>query len=210
MFDFDLSSSQALMQLKLLSVGHLCALVSEVVGISRFELPIAISEPEPYQRDFRLSRYQHVQFNQPFCGLILSRHLLKQPNRQYASVVSAATKRYVDYLREQYPASLETLVYQVASALLSSGDCSLERVAAAIDLHPRLLQIKLREQGSSYMQIMHSVRRTLAEDHLRRRSMTITDLALNLGYADVAVFSRNFKQWTGLSPKQWQRSTSAQ
>jgi AraC-like DNA-binding protein len=35
--------------------------------------------------------------------------------------------------------------------------------------------------------------------------MSVTDLALNLGYADVSVFSRHFKQWTGLSPRNWQQ-----
>ena len=35
--------------------------------------------------------------------------------------------------------------------------------------------------------------------------MSITDLAFKLGYAEPSVFSRSFKQWTGLSPRQWQQ-----
>ena len=46
----------------------------------------------------------------------------------------------------------------------------------------------------------------IAEQHLRYRSMAVTELALNLGYADVSVFSGNFRQWTGLSPRAWQHA----
>ena len=90
--------------------------------------------------------------------------------------------------------------------MLASGDCSLEHVAASLDLHPRMLQLKLRKLDVSYTQIMRSIRQTLAEDHLRRKTMSVTDLALNLGYADASIFSTQFKAWTGLSPKQWQKT----
>ncbi|MBV1877482.1 MAG: AraC family transcriptional regulator [Pseudomonadales bacterium] len=29
---------------------------------------------------------------------------------------------------------------------------------------------------------------------------------LKLGYAEVAIFSRHFKQWTGVTPRQWRKA----
>ena len=34
---------------------------------------------------------------------------------------------------------------------------------------------------------------------------SITDIALQLGYAETAVFSRHFRRWTGKSPRQWRQ-----
>jgi AraC-like DNA-binding protein len=44
----------------------------------------------------------------------------------------------------------------------------------------------------------------IAQQHLRYKSMAITNLALKLGCGDVSVFNRNIKQWIELSPRQWQ------
>ncbi len=41
----------------------------------------------------------------------------------------------------------------------------------------------------------------LAERYLRQGSGSITDLALQLGYAELAVFSRHFKRWSGMTPQ---------
>ncbi len=206
LMDFDISTPLGITQMKLLSLGHLCNFVAEITGLSRYNFDISISAPAPYQQDYRQSDYRQVHFDQHFCGITLSTRLLTQQNRQYASAISSSIKRHVDFLRDQFPSSLEEQVRQVANALLANGDCSLELVASSLDLHPRMLQLKLKERGVSYTQIMREIRQTLAEDHLRRKSMSVTDLALNLGYADASVFSSKFKQWTGLSPKQWQKS----
>lgn len=203
--DFDISTALGITQMQLLSVGHLCNFLAEITGLPRYEFDISIPAPAPHLDDYRSSDYKQLQFEQPFCGISLRTQQLNQQNRQYASAISASSKRYVEFLRAQFPTSLEEQVRQVASALLASGDCSLAQVASSLDLHPRLLQLKLKQQGVSYTQIMRSIRQTLAEDHLRRKTMSVTDLALNLGYADTSIFSTTFKGWTGLSPKQWQK-----
>jgi AraC-like DNA-binding protein len=96
---------------------------------------------------------------------------------------------------------------------LPSGDCSIENVAANLDLHPRLLQLTLQAEHTNYRALLNQTRQTIAEQHLAQGSTAITDLALNLGFAEVAVFSRSFKSWTGYSPKAWrlrQRAAGSQ
>lgn len=203
--DFDISTPLGITQMKLLSAGHMCNFLAEITGLPRYEFEISISAPAPHLSGYRNSAYKQIHFDQPFSGITLSTQQLNHQNHQYASAISTSSKRYIEFLRAQFPASLEEQVRQVASALLASGDCSLEHVASSLDLHPRMLQLKLKKQGASYTRIMRSIRQTLAEDHLRRKTMSVTDLALNLGYADASIFSTKFKQWTGLSPKQWQK-----
>jgi AraC-like DNA-binding protein len=43
--------------------------------------------------------------------------------------------------------------------------------------------------------------------HLKQQHLSVTQLASMLGYSETSAFSRAFKRWFGLSPKQW-RSAS--
>ncbi|MDG3398634.1 helix-turn-helix domain-containing protein, partial [Vibrio parahaemolyticus] len=47
------------------------------------------------------------------------------------------------------------------------------------------------------------VRQDFAEQRLSENIQSITDIALQLGYAETAVFSRHFRRWAGKSPRQW-------
>ncbi|MBR9876582.1 MAG: helix-turn-helix transcriptional regulator, partial [Vibrionaceae bacterium] len=89
--------------------------------------------------------------------------------------------------------------------LLPTGECSVEQVARALDMHPRMLQIRLKERGKNYSLLLRQVRQSLAERRLNENIQSITDIALQLGYAETAVFSRHFRQWTGKSPSQWRK-----
>ena len=112
----------------------------------------------------------------------------------------------IQQLQARYPDSLEDQIRDVMGQMLPSGECRIERVASTLGLHPRVVQKRLQRLGTSYNQLLRATRMEIAEQHLRHRSMAITDLALHLGYADVSVFSRNFRHWTGLSPRHWQQA----
>lgn len=71
--------------------------------------------------------------------------------------------------------------------ILPSGECSIKRVAATLDLHPRMLQKRLQNQGDSYGKLLKETRIKMAEQQLDHGAMSATDLVLNLGYAEVSV-----------------------
>jgi AraC-like DNA-binding protein len=68
-----------------------------------------------------------------------------------------------------------------------------------------VLQKRLQQQGVSFRQLLQTTRREIAQQLLQHGHISVTDLALNLGYAEVSIFSRHFKQWTGHSPRQWRQ-----
>jgi len=103
------------------------------------------------------------------------------------------------------PMSISSQVARCIAALLPTGDCSLSAVAQLIGLHSRTLQAKLKAEHTSFDACLRQVRLNLACTHLRDSDVDITRLALDMGYGDIAVFSRAFKQWTGFAPSQWRR-----
>lgn len=103
------------------------------------------------------------------------------------------------------PQDYPNRVKQVADSLLATGEANLEKIANVLGLHPRQLQLKLQAKNTSFRALMDELRFEKAQQQLLHTQVRITDLALSLGYADETAFSRAFKRWSGLSPRQWRQ-----
>ena len=106
-------------------------------------------------------------------------------------------------LKTQYPDNLKAQVCHLIGSLLHTGECGIDAVSSSLGVQPRVLQKRLQCEDTSFSRLLQETRLEIAKQNLLRDKTSITDLALNLGYADVSVFSRHFKQWTGLSPRNW-------
>jgi AraC-like DNA-binding protein len=80
-----------------------------------------------------------------------------------------------------------------------------EEAAAVLHMSPRTLRRRLVEEGTSYQQIVHELRRQLAETWLRDGMLSVAEIAGMLGYADISNFRRAFIGWTGHSPARYRR-----
>lgn len=85
---------------------------------------------------------------------------------------------------------------------LAEGEPSLELIAERLELTAAGLQRRLREEGLSFSQLVEQTRRELALHYLRQRR-PISELAALLGYSETSAFSRAFRRWFGVSPRQW-------
>jgi AraC-like DNA-binding protein len=99
--------------------------------------------------------------------------------------------------------SLVARVEAAITAQLPAGEPSLDAVALAVDLGPTALQRRLREQGCCFSQVVEQVRQRLAQRYLREGVSSVTELAGLLGYSETSAFSRAFRRWHGVSPRQW-------
>lgn len=81
----------------------------------------------------------------------------------------------------------------------------IEEVAKALNLSPRSLRRKLDAEGSSFRQLLEDERRQLAEQLLRNTQMTLDELAIHLGYADTAGFTRAFRRWHACAPGEFRK-----
>lgn len=99
--------------------------------------------------------------------------------------------------------SLAQRIESAIDALLPTGECVLPVIARMLGRQPRMVQYDLHREGTSFGKLLQQCRQRLAQDRLARSDISITELAYNLSFADVAAFSRAFRSWTGLSPRQW-------
>lgn len=83
---------------------------------------------------------------------------------------------------------------------LPVGGVSMKALARELGLSQRTLSRRMRASGTSLRGVTESLRRELAEAHLADRRLSVGEIALLLGYADVAAFSAAYKRWTGRAP----------
>ncbi|PKQ77966.1 hypothetical protein CJP16_10705 [Aeromonas sobria] len=149
---------------------------------------------------------KHIIFNAEFNGVSFPLAWLNAEFKFERQHVLKFIDAQLNGLKQAYPDNLASIVSHLVSELLPSGECSVERIAKILDMHPRVLQLKLKELNTSYNAILKESRLQLALNYLKEQNTSMTDMALRLGYSDVSTFSRNFKEWTGLSPTQWKKS----
>lgn len=83
---------------------------------------------------------------------------------------------------------------------LSSGNCTRPRIARDLAMSEAALQQKLTERCTSYHNLLNETRSELAIGYLQQPSLTITEIAFLLGFADSSNFTRAFKRWKGAPP----------
>jgi len=172
-------------------------------GAASADVPFA--EPAYFARFAALA--PRVRFEQPGTCLRFSRALLDRPLVTGDPAASRLTleqcERELDALAPRVASRVRTLL-----PLPGGGFRSLEQVARAMHVSARTLKRRLAAEGTSYTALLERVRRARAEELLRSPRRTLEEIAAELGYGDVAAFSRAFRRWTGSAPGAWRKRGS--
>ena len=167
-----------------------------------------------HERLLPLTHYQRffggpVQFGKPFNAVFFNSRDLAQPipdpNPQLYQMASS-------YIDTQFPSSsmhLVTRVHAITARLLAQELCSHIEIAARLNMHPRTLQRRLREEGTSFEAIKDDVRRDAAERYLSESDLPLTKIAALLGYSEPSVLTRSCQRWFSSSPRQLREKTLA-
>jgi AraC-like DNA-binding protein len=97
-----------------------------------------------------------------------------------------------------------SLVTSALRELLARGP-SLDAVARKLAMSERTVQRRLEEEGTSFLDLLDAVREARARELLLDGTVSLVLVAEQLGFADLATFSRAFKRWTGQPPGTFRR-----
>ncbi|ODR95018.1 hypothetical protein AUC70_04515 [Methyloceanibacter stevinii] len=100
-------------------------------------------------------------------------------------------------------ADLLGVVMEQVRLQLFSGSVSIERVALTLDTSVRSLQRDLNRDGTSFRDLTGAVRLRRARNLLAETTLSVTEIAADLGYSSPAHFARAFRKITGLSPTEF-------
>ncbi|MGY3088006.1 AraC-like DNA-binding protein [Hymenobacter sp. UYAg731] len=154
---------------------------------------------------------QALAFNALVSGVAFDAATLALPVRHANPALFPLFEQHATALLAQLSAQLPTLPEQVRAEIVRrlKGEApTLAAVADHLCLGVRTLQLKLREAGHTYQQLLDEVRQNLAQRHLREPHISTTDIAYLLGYSEPSVFVRSFKKWTGRTPGAFRRQAA--
>ena len=111
-------------------------------------------------------------------------------------------------LKQQQLGSLSLRVQQRLLAC-QGGYPTLEQMAASEHMSPRTLIRHLGDEGGNYQQLLDLVRSELACWLLLQTPLSIEAIAERLGYQDSSNFSRTFRRWLGITPRDFRQGQPA-
>lgn len=163
----------------------------------------APASPERYERFFGCP----VHFNAEFDGVEFPAGRLESPLAGADPGLNEMMEREAGQLLADYDikANLVNAVRSEVYQLLADGEPSVDQVAARLGLGARTLQHRLKQQGLGFQEVLDGLRRSLAELYLRDARLSLTDIALLLGFSEQSSFTRAFRRWRGVSPAAWRR-----
>lgn len=151
-----------------------------------------------------------VRFDQAVDGVVFDESDLERANLDADPLRFAQAKSVVEAqfpgLRPPMRAHVRALIMQ----LIETRDCSKERVAAELHVHPRTLHRRLNEEGTCFEEIKDGVRRDIAFGYLRASDLSIQCIAEKVGYAEHSVLTRSCSRWFAASPRVIRRQVSAE
>jgi AraC-like DNA-binding protein len=110
------------------------------------------------------------------------------------------------YLANFMDASTSREVVSKIVQQLPDGPPSQKEIAGALNVSNRTLQRKLKDEGTSFVDLLQDTRLKLAQKYLARPDRSVVETAYLLGFSEPSTFSRAFKRWTGLAPADYRRS----
>jgi AraC-like DNA-binding protein len=114
-------------------------------------------------------------------------------------------ENYLSNLQLAFPDDYLGKIRYLIKQAMSTGDCSIERIAQFLAVNKRTLQRQLNAQDTSYKELLQEVRCDIAQQYLQQSTGSLTTLADMLCYSDLSTFSNAFRSLFGVSPREWRK-----
>jgi AraC-like DNA-binding protein len=183
----------------------LCDIVAEKkIRPIRAEL---VCSPTTHPEAYHEALCAQIRFNADVGVLHFDKSALQAPLPHGTPDIAKATDKIAEqYIETLDPNKVASEVRRLLIDLLPSGKADQELVSSRLNRSTSTLQRQLQGEGLSYREVLESTQRGLAETYLRDKKHTLAQIAYLLGFSEQSNFSRAFKRWTSMSPREYQAS----
>jgi len=144
-----------------------------------------------------------VKINQSHNEVIFPSYLLDIELEEIDPQYNALLKDYVN--KEADQTNYSSRVRNVIRNVLADAKCNIDYVSEQFSLNKRTLNRKLALENTTFKNLVNEVKKEESQKLLTNTHNSITQVALELGYAEASSFTNAFKSWFGISPKKWQQ-----
>lgn len=152
-----------------------------------------------------------IRFSAPVNAVLAPTAEFRRPLPQTAPGFRGRIVRHAEKLLADLPDSalFEASVCARIEAELPGGNTNSGAVAEKLGVSGRTLHRRLRDEGTSYQELLDRVRLQLSVRHLSQ-GKAIAEVAGLVGFSQASTFHRAFKGWTGETPTAYQQRLESQ
>ncbi len=144
-----------------------------------------------------------IQYNQTENKVIFANSFLKESfytsNETLFEILTSYLKDYFEAFDKE--SQLVSTVYREIIRQTSTSTPNIGQVASSIGMSERTLRRHLSNEGISFQEAKNIARRKWARYYLAKSSMSLTEIAFELGFSELSAFSRAFRHWVGETPQ---------
>ena len=120
----------------------------------------------------------------------------------------ALLKKFAGELaKRRRAASVTDRTRQMIYCEMNDGCVSQDHIARELGLSSRTLRRRLADENESFQGLLDECRMQFAALEFRiRKKLSLSDMALRLGYSEHSTFSRAFARWAGMAPQEYRRT----
>jgi len=107
--------------------------------------------------------------------------------------------------RAEILGDLPATLRRILRKQLIIGDCSMDQIAAMLQIHRRTLDRHLQQHGIQYGELLESVKHDVARQLLRDTEMQVQQVAETLHFSNAANFATAFRRWAAMTPSEYRR-----
>ena len=187
------------------SVGMIVRMCRLTLGEFIAPVSVEIERPlpdEPERWEYMLA--SKIVFDAPSTRITWSRADIEDPlvtgDPGLARINDEQTQAYLDSFLAQ--STSREVVLRIVERL-PDGPPNQQQIAEDMNVSNRTLQRKLKDEGTSFMDLLQDTRLQLARKYLRQPNRSVVETAYLLGFSEPSTFSRAFKRWTGVAPAEY-------
>lgn len=157
------------------------------------------SEPEQLS-DWQLFFGKTLFFNQEKAGLKFDKTLLNLELIKPDSYINEVMTKEAEELNSAISTSLSEQVISWLLIQLPLGEPEQKRLAQNLSMSERTLRRRLQDEGINFKSLLEKVRKDKANYFLTETSLSLWEIATQLGYKQLTTFNAAYKRWTGKTP----------
>lgn len=155
-----------------------------------------VSSRATYRRYFSCE----VSFGQNEDGVFFSAQDLACPIIGADPDARSIAALFIDTEFARHRPPLHALVRGMVLQYLGTNECTNDKIAEELSLHPRTLHRRLAAEQTSFQKIKDEVRRDFMLYYIQKTDLDFCDVSEKLGFAEQSVMSRYCARWFAASP----------
>lgn len=181
-------------------------------GMPQFVKAMRVTHPAPAYRDeYERMLQVPVTFEADENALLMDPIWLTHPVQLEPRYVFGILSEHAENLLRSLEASRTTRgrVESLVMPILHTGEATMDTIAGRMGLGRQTLSRRLKAEGVTFEKVLDDLRHRLSVHYLAGKKVSVNETAYLVGFSEPAAFSRAFKRWTGMNPREMRSAARA-